>query len=642
MDSPSPRSRRPATAGRPASFARAAARLDDAAAKLSAAAEAMSAAAEIFASAFKLAPVGTSVAVVVEQPTQTLALDQDIAPGHITDEECTNPDESEYWLSDQEERAYADSKRGYTSLSSQHVPNLIPPKPEATYYKRVVCYMACGLNVLAIYKDLVESITGTAIYVVTKSSAGHTNSVASKFFEHENAILMLPETVSPDSQFGTSTDLCVIHVDWPSDEARYKKQIGVHRAQTNILVAFSEDSYLYPSGSNILAEATPWPTHEKSTQPTNALRLLFDQKLSDISAEKKESIYVDWISCHGQCGSRYVESWDATNLVHRANLYILDVLRYKNIESTSSNADLQVALPRVSPGFVAHNKLESAVEEGVLHVRYEGSSKSTFSATKDEILARGATSLNELNSSRRSDPIPPPDFWEGASGAHKSEHRTPKPVTPEVPEHLPGSAAGYWENVNMSPTPTFEPVPGHNYIAIREQFDAIPLICFLAGVHGRLVCFLDDESALVHYRSLLSAIVSHKIYYPGVVKDPNAVEDAAKSFISQSAPAMLLLSINTKNLPPALANTFVDCAVHWGSLHQALKHHKKMTYSSAYVILTAAHRDKRLEKGPMQIESHPSSELFLSQDEGSLLAPLRDITKSVLLSKRKLVQQMYR
>jgi hypothetical protein len=56
-------------------------------------------------------------------------------------------------------------------------------------------------------------------------------------------------------------------------------------------------------------------------------------------------------------------------LVHRANLYLLDVLQYKSQESGVNREDaLQVSLPRVSPEFVAHNSLEPAVEDGVLNV----------------------------------------------------------------------------------------------------------------------------------------------------------------------------------------------------------------------------------------------------------------------------------
>ncbi|KAG9078897.1 hypothetical protein FRC06_008112, partial [Ceratobasidium sp. 370] len=281
-------------------------------------------------------------------------------------------------------------------------------------------------------------------------------------------------------------------------------------------------------------------------------------------------------------------------------------------------------------------------EDGVLHVRSGPDSKNTFSISKDEILARGATSLNEIDNSRRPDSTPPPDFREGASGVNESEHSIPKSDTPEVPEHLPDSTEFYPTGFSGWFGPVFQPVPGHSYITIQEEFDAIPAVCYLANLHRRLVYFLDDGAALVHYRSLLSGIVNHKIYYPEVAKDPSAVENAAKSFISQPPPTILLLSVNTKNLPPALTNMFIDCVVHRGSLSHALKHYKKMTCSSGYVIMTTAQRDKQLEKGPMKIESAPRSELFRAQGTGSLLESLRDTTKSVLLSKKKLVQQMYR
>jgi hypothetical protein len=53
-------------------------------------------------------------------------------------------------------------------------------------------------------------------------------------------------------------------------------------------------------------------------------------------------------------------------------------------------------------------------------------------------------------------------------------------------------------------SPGFDAVPGHTYIALKEDFDIIPTICFLANVHERVVCFLDDAGALVHYNNLVS------------------------------------------------------------------------------------------------------------------------------------------
>jgi hypothetical protein len=156
-----------------------------------------------------------------------------------------------------------------------------------------------------------------------------------------------------------------------------------------MVVAFSEDEALYPSGPKMVSETVVWPGANSVLSTLDSFRPLFDSKLAEIPNSSKGNIYVvsdshyryislcsfgirdtqDWIASHGSRGPRHVTSWSATTLVHRANLYLLDALQYRSQESGTNQEDaLQVSLPRVSPEFVAYNSLESAVEDGVLNV----------------------------------------------------------------------------------------------------------------------------------------------------------------------------------------------------------------------------------------------------------------------------------
>ncbi|KAG8737935.1 hypothetical protein FRC12_016968 [Ceratobasidium sp. 428] len=506
--------------------------------------------------------------------------------------------------------------------------------------------MPFGLAVISNFKQLVESATKTTVYTLKKSSTKYLNPVFTEFARQEAAVLLLPETVSPSDRLRTSPGLCVVHLGWPSDGARYRRQIDLHQAHTNILIAFTEDSDLYPGESEILLETTSWPRPMKIA---GELRLLFDEQMSQIPNNKKENIYVEWITWHGLQGPRYVKTWDATTLVHRANLYLLDVIQYKNLDTDSVTAELQVSLPRVSPRFVAHHKLESAVEDGVLHVQFS-SPGGLNSAQMSEILPRGAVSLNENLNSQCSIPVPgardepPVDQTNHSLAATDAIPRTPRSSSTED-NHSAFNQPFHTTRNSLSPAPTFKPVRGHKYIAIEEEFDAIPLICFLANSHGRLVCFLDGDSTLKHYCTLLGQIIEHQIYYPRIPKDDKATEDAALSFTSHSTPSVLLLYLSTKQLPVCLKDLPDASIVHWAQhlpMRQATKHYKQMNCAHTYIIMTTAQRNNRLEHGSIEFDSHQDSEMLTRQGEDSVLTLWRDGTKAVLASDEKLVKAMYR
>lgn len=69
----------------------------------------------------------------------------------------------------------------------------------------------------------------------------------------------------------------------------------------------------------------------------------------------------------------------------------------------------------------------------------------------------------------------------------------------------------------------FHPTPGYTYFAIEEEFDAIPLICFLVTVSParKVAIFLDDLGCLPHYQTLVRYIM---IIITTTTEDPNYAE----------------------------------------------------------------------------------------------------------------------
>jgi hypothetical protein len=66
----------------------------------------------------------------------------------------------------------------------------------------------------------------------------------------------------------------------------------------------------------------------------------------------------------------------------------------------------------------------------------------------------------------------------------------------------PGTATGSSGSAQHNP---FKPTPGQTYFVIEEDFDAIPLICFmgLTSADGKVVCFFEDPGSLRYYQALV-------------------------------------------------------------------------------------------------------------------------------------------
>ncbi|CAE6449636.1 unnamed protein product, partial [Rhizoctonia solani] len=150
-----------------------------------------------------------------------------------------------------------------------------------------------------------------------------------------------------------------------------------------------------------------------------------------------------------------------------------------------------IPLPEVSPRFVTQNELQSAVEEGALRVETDSDSD-----------------------------IPPPGL-------------SPRP--PVVLEQN-----------------EFRLTTGHTYFVLDEEFDAIPLMCFISGKYRKLICLLEGHGALRHYQRLFAKITGRLVISPTGANANTGVDEAASQFLFALQPAILLLAYTTTNLPSTL------------------------------------------------------------------------------------------
>lgn len=221
--------------------------------------------------------------------------------------------------------------------------------------------------------------------------------------------------------------------------------------------------------------------------------------------------------------------------------------------------------------------------------------------------------------------------------------RNPTPVPPE-PTITTSKVAGKKE---------FQPTLGHTYFAIDEEFDAIPLMCFLAltSANDKAIFFLDDQSILAHYQKLINRITGRLVIAPQTNDEDQsqANRDAAVSFKACVSPAILLLPYRIPKFPAALERSTIGCCIYWGAgdfipFGQARKHRTRLNCSATSIIMTTTQRDsnrKELKAPSNSIKEHPSSPDLVDLSTNSWLDPMRTTTKSVLSENKQIVRSIY-
>ncbi|KAH7325363.1 hypothetical protein B0J17DRAFT_682153 [Rhizoctonia solani] len=507
----------------------------------------------------------------------------------------TGNDEREYSISvaDVEDQAefgsvYADTDRALGDLEegnrSYHL--LVDSEADVLLFvcalinkrQRVICYMPCGNIALKAYKQLIESVTEATVYILNSAASLTWDQGYIDFLGSEYSVLLVPETLLPRHEI-EGENSWVIHVGWPASLVQYNKQLKVHRARNNIIVAFSGDHLMYPSGNSIINLTEPWPEDGASFRASvSILRPLFEVVLSEIPLDVKSHVYQDWIQFHAKNGPRHVGARSPIVVVQQANAYLQEVWHW----SGEHTGGYDTHLPEVSPGFVAHHNLHSAVQEGLLRVEEDDSD----------------------------DPGPFPSFT---------------PRSDSVPSHT-----------------GFQPTTGHTYFTIDEEFDSIPLMCFISQQYYKVICFLEGQGALRPHQQLFTQVTGRLSICPTALNDNQAVEEAVSQFLSASSPAILLLAYNTTSLPAALAEDPIDCCIYRGA-NIVLKHDKRnrplINCKTTVIIMTTSQREGVVFA--RDIKKHPSTAIPLDLTENSILAPVRNRTKSILKSNKRLVNTLY-
>ncbi|CAE6415348.1 unnamed protein product [Rhizoctonia solani] len=574
--------------------------------------------------------VGVDVALL--GPVERVKETSNIWDTHASDElpaeiGQANPSSGESALI-METEVLIDPKQPYRILVENELDVLLSACTLIGKNQRVICYMPCGTPPLSFYKQLIEGVTGIPVYFAERMNAAKRDAAYKHSLQNNGSVVLMPSTLSSEVIL-EGDNSWVIHIGWPPSREKYLSQVRGHQAKNNVIVAYSGDLEWYPSHAPLMDLTQDWPKYGASfIASVNALRHSFDSTLADIPDEVKEKVYADWIQSHGVYGPRYVKSWDSTMLVLQANHYLLYVLKYRCKDSDSDNTE-RILLPEVSPGFVAQNLLESAVHTGALLVKYHDSGLNHISSlARPEIKPATPAIMDstEVNTS------PAGTSTSGLPGQLSSGDRVRKQNTASRAE-------------TRSEKIDFKLTPGHTYFTIDEEFDAIPLMCYISEKYDKTVCFLEGQGSLRHYQKLFSKITqtTSVVIAPEATNSDQANNEAALRFVNSSIPAILLLTYSTTNLPTLLRENRVGCCIYWGfhlPLKQAKKHRDQLVCSSTTMIISKAQQSE-LKRQSGDIIEHPGARALVDLGPKSLLWPMRNNTVSVLMTEETTAKGLY-
>ncbi|QRW18551.1 hypothetical protein RhiXN_03475 [Rhizoctonia solani] len=415
-----------------------------------------------------------------------------------------------------------DPKQSYRILVENELDVLLTVCALIGQNQRVICYMPSGTPPLSFYKPLIEAVTGAVAYFPERMSPTRRDAAYKRTLEASNSVALVPGTLLPDILMeGENT--WVIYVGWPPSHEKYLSRFKKHRAQNNVIVAYSGDLELYTLSPSLMDITQIWPGRDSLDASIDKLRHVFDDSLAKISDELKEKVYADWIQTHGVYGPRYVKAWDPIKLVEQANCYLVHILLYRYKDLVSNNLESKI-LPRVSWGFVTQNLLEPAYEAGVLQVKDRDSSPDHISS-----LSQADVKSSAAASTRVSTPT---------TGPTASILSTQTSI--DTKAKVPGKDSGAQI---PSAEAYFKIASGHTYLPIEKKG------------HG----------SLRHYQKLFKRILpSAQVIAPEAISSDQANNDAASRFVNASSRSMLLLTYSTTNLPSMLRESKVGYCIYWG------------------------------------------------------------------------------
>ncbi|QRV90414.1 hypothetical protein RhiJN_18432 [Ceratobasidium sp. AG-Ba] len=460
---------------------------------------------------------------------------------------------------------------------------------------KTICFVP-GRGVVDAYKKIFSEITRLDVF---------TSELKPFLSTPASALLLVEFADAVDSDLWDVSVDCFIHWGWPP--RHYLKRFKEMKNQSQKFLLIPAGQHLKPkvdsSPSNYHVQRYLDGDVNKYFKPESLIHEVRDETirvLTEIDIETVNTLYRGWLNYYGSGPTRR-EDWILSDLIKYGQEYAATVL-LRGQPSDGSKVYPPVSTQRLLlPEWIIEKSQTEVQPELVEHRLLPTSSRRN----------RDVRSTVEIR---------PLSTWYSHADNRSMSPSSPRQMKQDIASsniHIGNSRASV-RQIGDSPWPL-----GHFFVILEEDFDAIPLITYLANMSQKTTCFVPSPVELGLHREMFQALCDLDVINPA---GKHETPQYRARLASAQAPTMLILPYRQLRVVDLQALPF-DTLICWGAPTNMSAYVNELSQSSrSYLILSRddydyLHVENDLSK--MGIVEHPNSQLINDLGPRALIGSLR-------------------
>ncbi|CAE6500978.1 unnamed protein product [Rhizoctonia solani] len=231
-------------------------------------------------------------------------------------------------------------------------------------------------------------------------------------------------------------------------------------------------------------------------------------------------------------------------------------------------------------------------------------------------------------------------------GANTGNNVYPRDITPQVPRpespasitgdyHVQAESLGEQETLDLGSLDEII-CPGHFYVVLEEEFDALPMILAYATAAKRTVCYVPTSGSLIPWESIMSSVIPDRQVRSAVsMMGSNIMQlgEVIEEFVSSSEGSVLVLRPTfIGRVNETRAHSAGDSLIVWGipgqkfwpSTIQAVQQSKHTLFILSHREFHNPNRQPFFTELGSGFVVHPRHRVFNSFKPGSIMTSFRE------------------
>ncbi|KAG9095885.1 hypothetical protein FRC06_009320 [Ceratobasidium sp. 370] len=453
--------------------------------------------------------------------------------------------------------------------------------------RKTICLVPSSGS-LSSYQTILNAITGLKVF----------EQAIDQFLDATSpTILLLPFTAIPAVFRQTAQVDCVVHWGWPCNSQNWSALATSVKRHARFCLLIPSGQHLKPA---IDSAASDYGVKRYSADdlrsflglksPIHEIRKETIRVLTKTDPEIMKTLYHSWLSYYGAGPNRRTD-WTVADLIDYGREYAAKTL-LQGWPSDGSKVHPPVSTRRLP--------------------------------LPDWVIERAATSTPQVSAGRES--LSAASAWAPPPSPHSQQsflHPSPNPVPP--PRQPVPSSSSMPSSAQLPGNSSVDlPHPGRYFVVLEEEFDAIPLISYLAIKNKKTICYVASPESPRHYKDIFEATTNLAVTFPTAIKYANKMQT---QLASASRPTMLIQfywALHSAGLQKSTANAVICLGVP-ADIESYVKGAAQNVAHSYLVLNANEYSDPRVRASFLRlgITAHPASTIINDHSANSLLGDMR-------------------